>query len=180
VHFDLRDDLIRPTLSALIDIEADYSHGIGDDVSSYFRLRGSADFSISLWRGHGHVLVLHASTMMVAPMADNGVVPFSELAVLGGPETLRGFRVNQFRDFTSLLTSAEYRWPIMLWLDAALFVDWGGVFGKWYDGFGASRMQPDVGFGFRLRSRDRFYVKLQLAYGFDSGWQIYVTGQNLP
>jgi hemolysin activation/secretion protein len=107
-------------------------------------------------------------------------VPFSELAIVGGPETLRGFRWMAFRDFSSLLLQAEYRWPIALWVDASLFVDWGGVFGRWYANFGAKQMQPDVGFGFRLRSRDKFYIKLQFAYGFDTGWQIYITGQNLP
>jgi hypothetical protein len=33
----------------------------------------------------------------------------------------------------------------------------------------------------RLHTRDRFYIKLQVAYGFDNGgWQVYLTGQNTP
>jgi hypothetical protein len=178
VHLDLRDDLIRPTVGALIDAEADYSHGIGDDESNYFRLRGAAAFSINLWR-HRYVLIFRGVTELVLPV--ESFVPFSELATLGGPEDLRGFRVQEFRDFSSLLGTAEYRFPLLAWVDTSIFADYGGVFGEKYQGFGASRMQPDVGFGFRLHTRDRFYIKLQFAYGFDGGgWQIYLTGQNLP
>jgi hypothetical protein len=179
IHLDLRDDPVRPTLGVLIDAEADYSHGLGADDSSYFRVRGAATIDLTLWPSHSHVLVLRGATELVAPTGDQ-VVPFSELATLGGPDTMRGFRVNNFRDFSSLIFTAEYRWPIILWVDASLFFDYGGVFGRWYANFGASQMQPDVGFGFRLRSRDRFYIKMQFAYGFDNGWEIYLTGQNLP
>jgi hypothetical protein len=179
VHLDLRDNLVRPTIGALINAEADYSHGIAHDDSSYFRVRGDASLDINLWR-HSHVLVLRAATELVLPVG-KAVVPFSELSTLGGPNDLRGFRLQDFRDFSSLIATAEYRWPILGWVDSAVFVDYGGVFGQRYQRFGATQMQPDVGFALRLHSRDRFYVKAQFAYGFDGGgWQIYLTGQNLP
>ena len=179
LHVDLRDNLVRPTLGALLDAEADYSHGLGWDDSSYFRIRGALSLDLNLWRGHSHVLVVRGVTQLVAPLGD-AAVPFTELPTLGGPNDLRGFRWQEFRDFSSLLVTAEYRWPILLWADAALFVDYGGVFDRTYHGFGAPRMQPDVGLGVRLHSRDRFYLRVQLAYGFGNGWQFYLSGQNLP
>ncbi len=180
VHLDLRDDRVRPTLGALVDAEADYSHGLGDsDDSSYFRIRGAASVALNLWQ-HSHLLILRGATELVLPV-ENAAVPFSELTTLGGPEDLRGFRWQEFRGFSSLIATAEYRWPLLPWVDGAVFFDYGGVYGKRYDGFGAGQMQPDVGFALRLRARDRFYVKVQLARGFDGGgWRIYLTGQNLP
>jgi hypothetical protein len=181
VHLDLRDDPIRPTIGALLSFEADYTHGVGgDDDSSYFRLRESAVVDINLWR-HRNTLVLRGSSELVLPTDEHAAVPFSELATLGGPWSLRGYRVNLFRDFSSLVVGAEYRWAVLGWLDTSLFADWGGVFGRKYANFGASRMQPDVGFGFRLHTRDRFYLRFEVAYGFDGGgWQIYLTGRSLP
>jgi hypothetical protein len=42
-------------------------------------------------------------------------------------------------------------------------------------------MQADLGFGFRIHTTDRFFLRFQFAYGFDGGgWQIYLTGHNLP
>jgi hypothetical protein len=179
MHLDLRDALVRPTLGALVDLEADYSHGLGADDSSYFRVRGAATVDINLWR-HRHILVLRGVTAVALPTG-HAIVPFSELPALGGPEDLRGFLYQEFRDYSSLIATVEYRWPVLEWLDTALFFDYGGVFDRKYDGFGASRMQPDVGVALRLHSRDRFYIKLQVAYGFDDGgWQLYITGRNLP
>jgi hypothetical protein len=179
LHLDLRNDVIRPSTGLLVDAQIDYSHGLGhDDPSSYVRVWGSAAFDIDLYR-HSHILVLRATTELVVP-AGNEFVPFSELATVGGPYTLPGFRYQEFRDFSSFVASAEYRFPLLLWVDASVFGDYGGVFGRNYRGFGDDRLQPDVGFGFLLHSRDRFYVKLQFAYGFDNSWQIYITGLNLP
>ena len=180
VHVDLRDNLMRPTLGALFDAEADYTHGLAFDDSSYFRFRSALSFDFNLWGGHSHVLVLRGVTQVVAPIND-AAVPFSELSTLGGPDDLRGFRVQEFRDFSSLVATAEYRWPPFLWVDAALFVDYGGVFGRAYRDFGAARMQPDLGLGLvRLHSTDAFSLRIQVAYGFGNGWQIYLSGANLP
>ena len=179
LHVDLRDHLVRPTLGLLIDAEADYSHGLGSDDSDYFRIRGAMSVVLPLWGGHSHVLVLRGVTRLVLPIGD-APVPFFELPALGGPDDLRGFRWQEFRDFSSLIATAEYRWPLLVWADAALFVDYGGVFGRNYQNFGAAQMQPDVGLGIRLHTRDRFYVRLQVAYGFGNSWQVYLSGQNLP
>jgi hypothetical protein len=175
VTFDTRRQRATPYNGVMLRADADYSHGLGADHSSYFRVRGALDLPISLWRGT-HVLDLRAQTTMVAPIGDDPV-PFSELAVLGGPDDLRGFNMEDFRDFTSLVVTGEYRWPIWMWMDAMLFVDYGGVFGRWYNGFGASRMQPDVGVGVRFYSlQNRFRLRAHAAYGFGEGWSIYISG----
>jgi outer membrane protein assembly factor BamA len=162
----------------LLEAEADYTHGLGSDPSSYFRLRGAATLHIDLW-ARSRVLVFRVATVAVAPTG-NEIVPFSELAVLGGPDDLRGFRIEAFRDSTSLIGSAEYRWPVFMWADGVLFADYGGVFGSWYAGIGPAQMQPDVGLGVRFHTGDRFYLRAQVAYGFGDTWQFYISGANLP
>jgi len=105
-------------------------------------------------------------------------VPFSELPTLGGPDTLRGFRYQDFRDYSSLFFTGEYRWPAWMWLDGSFFVDYGGVFGQNFAGFGARRMQPDIGFGIRMITSSHFFIRVQLAYGFGEGFNFAISGNS--
>ncbi len=172
LKLDTRKNASRPAGGFLLDLGGDYSHGLGDP-SSYFRARGAAGVAIDLHGGY-HVLVLRLAAELVLPTND-APVPFSERAVLGGPDSLRGFRLGRFHDDSSLLASAEYRWPIWQWADGMLFTDWGGTFGRAFAGFGWGGLYPDVGAGVRIRSTDRVYLRLQVAYGFPDGFQLYLS-----
>jgi hypothetical protein len=178
IRVDTRDSPIRTASGVYLALDADYTWGLGNDPSNYFRLHGEGAVAINLWQ-RSRVLVLRAWADLIAPLGD-GFVPFSELAKLGGPDTLRGFRIDQFLGYSSLLVSAEYRWPIWMWMDGTLFVDYGGVFGRWFAGFGAPQMQPDVGMGVRVRTSDRFYFRFQFAHGFGDGWQVFLAWTNRP
>jgi hypothetical protein len=142
LRLDTRDDAFVPSSGFLLQFGADYSHGIAGDPSSYFRLRGEASTAINLWR-HTRVIILRAVATAIAPTGDD-IVPFTELAVLGGPDDLRGFRYQQFRDDSSLLFTGEYRWPVWMFMDGTVFADWGGVFSRWWGDINTSRMQPDI------------------------------------
>jgi outer membrane protein assembly factor BamA len=172
MRLDTRDSRARPTIGFLADVSGEYSHGLGDP-SSYFRSNGLAEGAINLYR-HSHVLVLRFTTSLVMPTSQSPV-PFSELVVLGGPDTMRGFKWGRFHDYSSIIASAEYRWPVWMWVDGIAFVDYGGTFGRYYQDISASRMFPDVGGGFRVRTSRRVYVRTQVAYGWPDGWQAYVS-----
>jgi hypothetical protein len=178
VRFDTRDggSIYHTAPGVIVDLRGDYSHGLGDDPSSYFRVGGGAGVFINLWQD-SRFLILRADALAVAPV-DNTIIPFTQLATLGGPEDLRGFLLDSFRGQSSFIATAEYRWPIWMWIDGTVFVDYGGVFGRWWSGFGAGRMQPDVGVGVRITSGDRFFLRLQLAYGFGDGFQFLIAGSN--
>jgi outer membrane protein assembly factor BamA len=103
-------------------------------------------------------------------------VPFSELPTLGGPNDLRGFRFQDFRDYTAFFVTAEYRWPIWMWVDGAVFADYGGVFGVNYAGYGPKRMQPDVGIALRIAPSNRFFIRLAVGYGFGEGFNFSIAG----
>jgi outer membrane protein assembly factor BamA len=178
LRIDGRDIAHRPTSGALFDFHAQYAHGLGFDDSSWFRLRGDLVAALDLWR-RSRVLVLRLSAETVVPTT-GGTVPFTELAQLGGPDDLRGARIGKYRDYSSLLATVEYRWPVWMWMDAALFTDWGGVFGKGWNGFDVRKMVPDLGLALRLRTTYRMFFRLQLAYGFGEGWYFSFTASVNP
>src|SRR6185312_8319702 len=173
VRFDSRDNWYRPSSGALIELGLDWTHGLGDDDSQYLRLHGGLSAVLDLWK-RSRTLVVRFEFNDLQPIG-YAPVPFSELIVLGGPDTFRGFRPGRFRDFSSAFAGLEYRWPIWMWMDATVFGEYGGVFGPAFQGFSIERMKPDVGAGVRLRSSDTFYARAQVAYGWGDGWQAFFS-----
>ncbi len=172
-RLDTRDPPIRAASGLLLQAAFDFTRDLDQDAASYERFRASLGVPINLW-SHTHVLWLKASTAIV--WQNDGLVPFSELATLGGPDDLRGFRFQDFRDFSSFVATAEYRWPAWMWVDGAIFVDYGGVFGQNYANFGARRMQPDVGVALRIVTSREFFIRAQLGYGFGEGLNFTLSG----
>src|SRR6185312_11803660 len=170
---DLRNDRAKAAVGIFAQATFDYTHGIDGDFASYERLRALVGVPINLW-ARSHVLWLQAATALAWP--DVGNIPFSELPTLGGPYDLRGFRFQDFRDYSALWFSAEYRWPIWMWLDGAVFVDYGGVFQQNYGQFGARRMQPDVGVALHVMTAGSFSIGVQLGYGFGEGFNFSIAG----
>jgi len=165
MHVDTRDSFSAPSQGVALDVRADYSHGLGDDHSSYVRLHGILEAALDLWQ-RSRVLVVRLQAGTVLPTEGSSPVPFTELYVLGLPELHRGVRFGRYRDASLFLATAEYRWPIAQWMDAALFVDYGGVFGPHFDGFSFDKMIPAVGGALRVRTSQQLIMRLQLAYGW--------------
>lgn len=172
-EIDSRDSPLRSAVGLVMRGAFDYTHGIAGDVATYERLAGNVGVPINLW-SRTHVLWLSATTALA--WQNDAQIPFSELPTLGGPNDLRGFRFQDFRDHSAFYVTAEYRWPVWMWVDGALFFDYGGVFGQNYQGFGAQRMQPDVGVSLRLYTANRFFIRTQLGYGFGEGVNFSLSG----
>jgi hypothetical protein len=175
---DTRDSRFRPSTGAVAHFGVQYSHGLTFDHSSYFRLHGGVEAVIDLW-SRSRVLVVRVSGDTVLPTND-APVPFTELVTLGGPDDLRGARPGRFRDFSALLLTLEYRWPVWMWMDAALFFDYGGVFGRWFADFDVRQLVPSLGGGVRIRTASQFFLRAQTAYGWGQGWQFFVGAQVEP
>jgi hypothetical protein len=158
---------------------AEYTHGLGADPSRYLRLGAHVGTQLELWRHRALYVGVAAEDELAF---DHTAVPFSELVQLGGVEDLRGFMRGRFRDASSWLATVEYRWPVWMWMDGALFCDYGGVFGPAFKGFSVGALRPDVGFGVRVRVGDRFLLRVQVAYGFGDGggWRLVVAGNGNP
>lgn len=101
-----------------------------------------------------------------------GDVPWSELSLVGSPFDLRGYRLGQYRDRTSLFGVVEYRHFLMNRLtgdgtevgDHALVVWVGaGSVGDGYDGL--RDWLPNGGVGYRWAVQDRLSLRLDLGAG---------------
>ena len=140
-----------------------FGHDLGDRNFSYHRLKAE-------WRQFVPVPVLafdrrlafRARYEKTHPHRDDNV-PFYELATLGGPNTLRGYSNDRFRDEGYLLATVEYRYPVFDILDAVVFYDVGQVFQR-YQEVDLSAFHHDVGAGLRVYGRQGVAGRLEVAY----------------
>ncbi len=176
-HLDSRR--AETSSGVLVDVTAAYTHGLGSDGSSYLRLHGHVGTSFEIWRHRALYVGVSADDML---RFGTTPIPFTELAVLGGPEDLRGFRLGRFRDASSMLATVEWRWPVWMWMDGALFFDYGGTFGPAFRDFAVRDLRPDVGLGLRVHTASKFVIRIQVAYGFgsDGGFRFVIAGNGNP
>jgi hypothetical protein len=80
------------------------------------------------------VVSLTAMTRMVDAI-DDTVVPFTELVTLGGTEPMRGFFPGRLTGQSAAVADLAYEWPIWIWLDGAMHLEVGNVFGERLAGF---------------------------------------------
>jgi surface antigen Omp85-like protein len=107
------------------------------------------------------VLSLAVGARFVEPVG--GVtIPFTELVTLGGPEPMRGLYPGRLYDRSAIVGGLAYRWPIWIWLDGSMRMEFGNVFGEHLEGFRFERLRwsgslgvesngaPDTAFQFLL------------------------------
>ena len=95
----------------------------------------------------------------------NGDMPLSQRFALGGSDTLRGYKDDQFKGNSMLRASLEYRVPIIKKVEGVLFSDGGYAWSKDYDerNFALGDMKYSLGLGLRVNSP---LGPLRLDYGF--------------
>lgn len=99
-------------------------------------------------------------------------IPFAELPRLGGPNRLRGYSLDRFRDEKAAVGTVEYRYPIHQAVAGALYWDVGRV-EKNYGDFFDAHWKSGFGGGFVVRSRDKQLFTFDIAYG--DGIHFYLT-----
>ncbi len=133
---------------------------------SFGRVEVDAQQYISLLKQR-RILAFHA--LVSASDADEGAeVPFYFQRTLGGPDDLRGFRRNRFRDRHALFLQAEYRWEIFTAVDGAIFYDAGKVASRIED-LNLRHLEHDYGFGFRFGTRNSVFLRVDTAFGSSAG-----------
>ena len=96
----------------------------------------------------------------------NGDMPLSQRFSVGGSETLRGYKDNQFRGNSMLRSPLEFRMPIVKKVQGVIFTDAGYAWDKYmYDetNFSMGSMKYSIGVGMRINSP---LGPLRLDYGF--------------
>lgn len=77
---------------------------------------------------HGRVVSLSLAANFVDPLRPGGVIPFTELASIGGPDSMRGFPLGRLYGRSAATATLRYRWPIWVWLDGSIQLALGNVF----------------------------------------------------
>jgi hypothetical protein len=110
-----------------------------------------------------------------ADAIDGAEIPFTELVTLGGAEPMRGLYPGRLYDRSALVAQLGYRWPIWIWLDGALRMEVGNVFGEHLEGFSAGRLRWSGALGFESVATPDNSFQFLIGLGsetFDSGGKI--------
>jgi hypothetical protein len=95
-------------------------------------------------------------------------VPFAELSRLGGPDTLRGYPTDRFRDRVMAFGSAAYEWDLSSQVSAGVFVDVGRVFPS-LDDLSVEHLRAGYGIALQLHGENSFWLETTLASSVDGG-----------
>ena len=162
VEADTRDAPGRPTSGGFYRIGVSEYRDLADAGHGFSRVDLDATQYLPLFHGNSTLGVRSRVTLSRA--ADGHEIPFYLLPTLGGSNTLRGYSSYRFRDRNAALWSAEYRWPMLRMVDAAVFVDAGTVADD-VRGLVHTRLASDYGFGLRAHSASRSFASVDVAKG---------------
>lgn len=139
--YDSRDNVFSPTEGNRLALTAEFagkSLGGDFDFNKY-----TAESRNYLKVGHAQVVALRGTVGYA-----DGNMPDSGRFAVGGSDTLRGYRDDQFKGDKMLAATAEYRFPIASKVEGVVFTD----IGKAWDGEGykLNDLEASAGVGIRV------------------------------
>ena len=137
---DTRDNYIYPTEGYKSVLGYEYAGFGGDFKYHKFTIDGSTFRKV----GRNQVLVFHGSYGHATSS-----LPTIAKFMLGGQDTIRGYRDDIFRGNSMVLGNIEYRFPLSKNFKAALFTDFGSA---WDSGWKPSKLHGSYGIGVMLDS----------------------------
>ena len=137
---DTRDNIYEPTSGGRVSLTGEFAGLGGDFTFQKLSIEDQCYFKV----GHAQVLALRAQYG-----AGRGDISYFNKFTIGGQDTLRGYREDQFRGKRMTLGTIEYRFPIVKKVQGALFTDFGGA---WDDGLTPDNMHASVGVGLSLNT----------------------------
>ena len=132
---DTRDNIYEPTSGGKVSLTGEIA-GFGGGFN--FK---KASIEDARFRKVGRAQVL--ATRLAYGVGQGDISEFNQFKV-GGQDTLRGYRDDQFRGNRMFLGTLEYRFPLVSKVQGALFTDWGAA---WNDGFKPQNFNGSVGIG---------------------------------
>lgn len=153
---DTRDNIYYPSSGGRVSLEAEVA-GIGGDFNyqkytiedrRFFKAGKSQVWAFRGQYGFG-----------------TGDIPETNEYRIGGQDSLRGYRDDQFRGDHMYLFTAEYRFPLLKKVQGALFTDWGAA---WESGFVPDESKGSVGIGLQLETPVG-PIRLDYGRGSDGG-----------
>ncbi|MFW5925560.1 MAG: BamA/TamA family outer membrane protein [Myxococcota bacterium] len=116
--------------------------------------------------------VLRMRFRLAAAIGDRERIPFIDLPTLGGPTWLRGYTRERFRGPVSVLSTAEYRFPIGYNVSGYLFVDAGRTYDH-DEAITLTGLRVGYGGGLMVFSSAAYLFTLQLATSMDGGFFVH-------
>lgn len=153
---DTRDNIYFPTTGGRVSLTGEIG-GFGGDFS--YR-KADVEDQRYFKAGHAQVWALRGQY----GWGSGHLSEFSRYKV-GGQDSLRGYRDDQFRGERMFLATLEYRFPIVSKVQGALFTDWGGA---WDDGLWPDEVKGSVGIGMSLTT-PMGPIRLDYGRGSDGG-----------
>ena len=137
---DTRDNIYEPTMGSRASLSAEIA-GFGGDFSYQKYMLGDTHYFKA---GRSQVFLVRGQY----GISRGSISEYSQFRV-GGQDTVRGYREDQFRGTRMALASVEYRFPIVSKVTGAVFADYGGA---WMSGFMPEDMHASIGVGLGLNT----------------------------
>lgn len=153
---DTRDNIYNPTSGGRMNLELEIAGFGGDFNYQKFTAEDKRFFKV----GRAQTVALRAQIGYA-----RGTISESNLYKIGGQDSLRGYRDDQFRGTRMLLATAEYRFPIVNKVQGAVFTDWGNA---WSDRRWPNTIKGSVGVGLQLETPIG-PIRLDYGRGSDGG-----------
>ena len=149
---DTRDNIYSPMTGSRASLSAEFAGFGGDFNYRKFTFEDNHYFKA----GHAQVFALRG-------MYGRGFghIPESGIFRIGGQNTLRGYRDDQFRDNNVFLGTLEYRFPVVSKVQGAIFTDFGGT---WSTGWMPKNFHESIGFGLAVQTPVG-PIRIDLAHG---------------
>ncbi len=137
---DTRDNIYDPTEGGRVTLTGEIA-GFGGDFS--FRKVSIEDLR---FRKVGRAQVF--ATRIAYGIGSGDISEFNQFKV-GGQDTLRGYRDDQFRGNRMFMGTLEYRFPLVSKVQGAIFTDWGSA---WNGGLKPDKFHGSFGVGLALNT----------------------------
>ncbi len=137
---DTRDNIYYPTSGGRVSLQKEFAGWGGDFKYQKYTIEDQRYLKV----GHAQVIALRGQYGH-----GNGSMPESAQYKIGGQDTLRGYRDDQFRGNSMYLATVEYRFPIVSKVQGALFTDWGAA---WNSGWNPQGTHGSIGIGMQLQT----------------------------
>ena len=168
---DTRDNIYFPTEGSRTSIGVEYA-GLGGDFDyTKLTLSGQKYYKV----GHAQVIAIRGSVGY-----SNDDLPENAVFEVGGQNSVRGYRDDQFSGNKMVMGTVEYRFPLANKVQGAIFTDvgdaWGGKsWGPWNDVEDELTLHSSVGVGMQVQTPIGA-VRLDYGWGEDGGRLHFTVG----